>query len=215
VNNVTSAEIRTERRRRMPRADRERQMMTVAETVFAERGYAAASMDEIADRVGVSKPMIYEYFGSKEGLLVACIRQVRSELQTVTAASVIGAPTPEEALRRGLVSFFRFTEEHRRAWDLLLRTEAAVVGPAAVAEIEAARQEQIKLHITLFSAYLPDADQPALEAAAEILVGACERLSVWYVRHDDVTPEQAAAHIMRMTWFGLRSEVEAPGTHPR
>ncbi|CAM3323395.1 helix-turn-helix domain-containing protein [Kibdelosporangium persicum] len=210
---MTSAETRTERRRRMPRADRERQMMTIAEAVFSERGYAATSMDEIADRVGVSKPMIYEYFGSKEGLLVACIRQVRTELREVTAQAVIGARSPEEALRNGLVSFFRFTDDHRRSWELLLRTETAVVGPAAVAEIETARQEQIQLHIALFSAYMPNAEQRSLEAAAEILVGACERLSVWYVRHDDVTPEEAAEHIMRMTWFGLRSELEHPDDH--
>ncbi|ALG07192.1 TetR family transcriptional regulator [Kibdelosporangium phytohabitans] len=199
----------------MPRADRERQMMTIAEAVFAERGYAATSMDEIADRVGVSKPMIYEYFGSKEGLLVACIRQVRTELREQTAQSVIGARSPEEALRSGLQAFFRFTDDHRRSWELLLRTETAVVGPAAVAEIETARQEQIQLHIALFSAYMPDTDQRSLEAAAEILVGACERLSVWYVRHDDVTPEQAAEHIMRMTWFGLRGELAHQDDHPQ
>ncbi len=210
---VTSAGSKTERRRRMPRADREQQMMTVAEAVFAERGYAATSMDEIAERVGVSKPMLYEYFGSKEGLLVACIRQVRVELRDRTAESVIGADTPEEALRRGLVTFFKYTDEHRRSWDLLLRTEAAVVGPAAVAEMEAVRQEQTQLHIALFSAYLPDATPLELEASAEILVGACERLSVWYVRHDDVTAEEAAEHIMRMTWFGLKGEVESRYKH--
>ncbi|WP_037252805.1 TetR family transcriptional regulator [Kibdelosporangium aridum] len=210
---MTSAETKTERRRRMPRADRERQMMTIAEAVFSERGYAATSMDEIADRVGVSKPMIYEYFGSKEGLLVACIRQVRTELRERTAQSVIGAASPEEALRKGLETFFRFTDDHRRSWELLLRTETAVVGAAAVAEIETARQEQIQLHIALFSAYMPDTDQRSLEAAAEILVGACERLSVWYVRHDDVTPEEAAEHIMRMTWFGLKGELEQQHDH--
>src|SRR3954467_11890051 len=113
VDAVTSAG-KTERRRRMPRADREQQMMTVAEAVFAERGYAASSMDEIAERVGVSKPMLYEYFGSKEGLLVACIRQVRAELHDLTAESVIGAESAEDALRRGLVTFFRYTDEHRR-----------------------------------------------------------------------------------------------------
>lgn len=190
-------------------------MMTIAEAVFAERGYTATSMDEIADRVGVSKPMIYEYFGSKEGLLVACIRQVRTELREQTAQSVIGASTAEEALRSGLVAFFRFTDDHRRSWELLLRTETAVVGPAAVAEIETARQEQIQLHIALFSAYMPDSDPRSLEAAAEILVGACERLSVWYVRHDDVTPEEAAEHIMRMTWYGLRGEVTRQDDHPQ
>jgi AcrR family transcriptional regulator len=212
VDAVTSAG-KTERRRRMPRADREQQMMTVAEAVFAEHGYSASSMDEIAERVGVSKPMLYEYFGSKEGLLVACIRQVRAELHDLTAESVIGAESAEDALRRGLVTFFRYTDEHRRSWELLLRTEAAVVGPAAIAEIEAVRQEQVELHIALFSAYLPNADPRRLAASAEILRGACERLSVWYVQHDDVEPEEAAEHVMRMMWFGLRGEVEGRRDH--
>src|ERR671930_2513522 len=98
----------TERRRRMPRAERERQMIAVAEQMFAERGYRAASMDEIAERVGVSKPMLYEYFGSKEGLFVACIRQARAELAAVSTESVAGHTRAEDALRTGLIAFFEF-----------------------------------------------------------------------------------------------------------
>jgi AcrR family transcriptional regulator len=182
-------------------------MMAVAEEIFAERGYVAASMDEIAERVGVSKPMIYEYFGSKEGLLVACLRQVRAELRDAVAGAVIGGSSAEDAMRRGLIAFFVFAEEHRRSWNVLLRTEAAVVGAAAAAEIEAARQEQIDLHIAQISAYVPDANRIETEAAAEIIVGACERMSTWYVRHDEVTPEQAAEHVMQMIWFGMRSRL--------
>ena len=114
----------------MPRADRERQMMAVAEEVFAERGYVATSMDEIAERVGVSKPMLYEYFGSKEGLLVACIRQARGELLRSPPQAALAADGPEDMLRNGLMAFFRFIREHRRSWALL-RNEAAVVGPSA------------------------------------------------------------------------------------
>ncbi|MFC0112484.1 TetR/AcrR family transcriptional regulator [Kibdelosporangium aridum] len=200
---MTSVPAKAARRPRMSRADRMRQITQVAEAVFAERGYSAALMDDIADLVGVSKPVLYEYFGSKEGLLVACIRHVRSQLQQLTAQSVLDARSPEDALRRGLVAFFRFTDEHRSSWKLL-RTETAVVGPAALAEIEAARQEQIRLHIELLAAYLPDANRLLLEASAEILLGACERLSIWYVRNGDVTPEAAAEFVMRLTWFGLQ-----------
>lgn len=189
----------------MPRAARECQMMAAAEEIFAERGYMAASMDEIAERVGVSKPMIYEYFGSKEGLLVACLRAVRAELQAAVAAAVARANSAEDAMRRGLVAFFVFADEHRRSWDVMLRTEAAIVGKAASLEIEAARQGQIALHIEQISAYLPDLDPLVTEASAEVIVGACERLSIWYVRHDEVTPEQAAEYAMQMIWFGMRS----------
>ena len=114
-------------------------MIAVAEEVFATLGYQASSMDEIAERVGVSKPMLYEYFGSKEGLLVACIRAARAELLAVTTASVRGAAGAEEAMRRGLAAFFEFTDEldpvtndmtiailrdeegHRRLFDGFLR----------------------------------------------------------------------------------------------
>jgi AcrR family transcriptional regulator len=190
-----------ERRRRMPRAERERQMITVAEEIFAERGYQASSMDEIADRVGVSKPMLYEYFGSKEGLLVACIRQARAELLAVTLASVEGVTSAEEALRRGLTAFFEFIDSHRRSWELL-RHEAAVAGQA-MDEIEAFRQQQTEVNTTLFASYLSGVPQRDLEAYAEIVVGACERLALWYVARADVRAADAAELIMRMVWFGL------------
>ena len=83
----------------MPKAQRMAQMLTVAEEIFAEQGYLATSMDEIAVRCGVSKPMLYEYFGSKEGLLIGCIHRARTELREKTAAAIAGAQSPEEFLR--------------------------------------------------------------------------------------------------------------------
>src|SRR3954467_4038726 len=118
VDAVTSAG-KTERRRRMPRAGRGQQMMTGAEAVFAEHGYAASSMDEIAERVGVSKPMLYEYFGSKEGLLIGCIQRARTELRTKTETAIVGATGPEDLLRKGLQAFFEFIVDHRQSWALL------------------------------------------------------------------------------------------------
>jgi AcrR family transcriptional regulator len=187
----------------MPRPERERQMMAVAEEIFAERGYAAASMDDIAERVGVSKPMLYEYFGSKEGLLVACIRQARSELMSATMNAGMHADSAEGALRLGLVAFFRFIDSHRRSWELL-RQEAAVAGAAAVDEIERVRQQQTSVNMTVFAEFIPGLSHRELEAYAEILVGACERLSLWYVQRDDVSAAEAAELIMRMVWRGLR-----------
>ncbi|GGS43095.1 MULTISPECIES: TetR/AcrR family transcriptional regulator [Actinokineospora] len=199
-------------RKRMPRAERERQMMAVAEEIFSERGYLATSVDEIAERCGVSKPMIYEYFGSKEGLLVACIRAAREELAQATTAAVVGATTPEEALRRGVGAFFAFADSHRRAWSLMLSGDTAAAGPVAAAEIEAGRQEQAAIDVALFRAFVPDAPQTMLEAAAQVVVGACERLSLWYVAQDEVGAEEAADYLMTSLWHGLRGLIER--AHP-
>lgn len=204
---MSPSEVKADRRRRVPRAERERQMIDVAEQLFAERGYQAASMDEIAERVGVSKPMLYEYFGSKEGLFVACIRQARAELLAVTTQSTTGFSSAEDALRSGLIAFFEFTDSHRRAWELI-RHEATVAGQAAVDEIEAIRQQQTAIDVRLFAGYLPTATPQDLEATAEIIVGACERLSTWYVQQDDVSAKQAAEYVMQLVWYGLKDKLE-------
>jgi AcrR family transcriptional regulator len=193
-----------ERRKRMPRAERERQMIEVAEEIFAERGYQATSMDDVAERVGVSKPMIYEYFGSKEGLLVACIRAARAELLTATLRSVEGVGSAEEALRRGLVAFFGFIDSHRRSWKLI-QAEAAVAGPSAVDEIEAVRQQQTSVNATLFTSFLPDLSEARAEAYAEMVVGACERLATWFVQRE-MPAEAAAELVMGLVWSGLRPD---------
>jgi len=186
----------------MPRADRERQMVAVAGEEFAARGYTAASMDEIAERVGVSKPMLYEYFGSKEGLLVACIRNARAELLRVTSAAALRETTPEEMLRCGLVAYFEFVRSQGKAWALL-RTEAAVASPSAAEEIEAGRAQQTDLISSTMAIYAPGLPPDNLQATAEIIVGGCERLAHWCDHHPEVTSEQAAELVMRLTWTGF------------
>ena len=189
-------------RKRMPRAERERQMIEVAESVFAERGYAAASMDEIAERVGVSKPMLYEYFHSKEGLLLACIAQARAELRKVTEESVAHATSAEDALRRGLLAFFVYIRERQQAWSLL-RHEMVLIGTSASDEIEATRRQQTDLIAKLMAGFFDAGSPLRVEAAAEIVVGACERLAIWCEQHAEVTPERATDYAMALLWTGL------------
>ncbi|MEU8634522.1 helix-turn-helix domain-containing protein [Amycolatopsis sp. NPDC048633] len=181
-----------------------RQMIEVAEQVFSARGYAAASMDEIAELVGVSKPMLYEYFNSKEGLLLACIRESRSILREVTEQAMVGAATAEDALRRGLLAFFVFIRERREAWSLL-RHEMALIGTPAADEVEETRRQQTDLIAALMSGYFDSGDDLRAEAAAEFVVGACERLAIWCERHDEMSPEMATEYAMDVLWSGLRS----------
>lgn len=192
----------------MPRAQRELQMLEVAELVFAERGFHAASMDEIAERVGVSKPMLYEYFGSKDGLLVACITRVRTELLEATRQAVGQASGARDLVWRGNLAFFEFIERHGRAWSVLLHE--SMVGPAAT-EIESIRRQQTTFIAGLLARYVTSATQTELEAYAQILVGACERLAVWRDQHPDVTAEDATRALMAMVWPGIAALI---GTAP-
>lgn len=186
---------------RMPRADRERQMLAVAEEVFAEKGYAGAAMDEIADRVGVSKPMLYEYFGSKDGLFSACVSRVRTELLDATRRAVEGAPSAEEAMRRGHQAFFRFVDEHAAAWSVLLHESRVPSGPGTAA-IDVIRDQQTGFVVELLAAHQPDAPRADLEAYAQLLVGASERLAVWRTDHP-LSAERATEYLMGVMWTGL------------
>ncbi|MEV0398594.1 TetR/AcrR family transcriptional regulator [Actinoallomurus sp. NPDC050550] len=199
---ISNESVRT-RRPRMSRADREQQMLDVAEEVFAERGYGAVSMEEIAERVGLSKPMLYEYFGSKEGLLLGVIRRARGELRETTEQAVGAAGSPEEVMRRGYIAYFRFNGAHRRAWLVLL--QEPVLMRSAAEEIEAIRRQQSEMMVGLLAAHLPDRPRRALEAYAESMIGACERTALWLARNPEVTPEEAADHLMDLTWTGLAS----------
>ncbi|HEY0640869.1 MAG TPA: TetR family transcriptional regulator [Pseudonocardiaceae bacterium] len=194
----------------MARPERERQMVRVAEQVFAERGYQAASMDEIAERVGVSKPMLYAYFGSKEGLLLACMRRARNGLREVTLAAIAEGGSPRELLRRGLEAHFRFIDAHKPAWAVL-RAETALVGEAA-AEVEQVRSQQAELIATSTAALVPDIDPLLVEAYAHMLVGATERVSLWREQHPEITPEAAAALILAVIWNGVSSLAPGPPT---
>lgn len=121
--------------RRLPRAVREQQMLDAAAKVFSRRGYHAASMDEIAEDAGISKPMVYAYLGSKEQLFIACLQREGTRLMEAIVEAA-GAdwyePNPalersdpepglEKRLWRGLRAFFGFVGAHRDGWAVLHR----------------------------------------------------------------------------------------------
>ncbi|MBK0870461.1 MAG: TetR/AcrR family transcriptional regulator [Saccharopolyspora sp.] len=184
-------------RKRLPRAEREQQILAVAEEVFAGSGYQASSMDDIAQRVGLSKPMLYEYFGSKEGLLIACVERARRELLDATTVAAANAADNETLLHDCLLAFFRFSDDHAQAWALL-RSEAAIPSASVDSAVEETRAQQTGLTARLLEASRPDLDPERLEAFAESIIGACERLALWRERSTEITAERATQHLMAL-----------------
>jgi AcrR family transcriptional regulator len=197
----------------MSRADRERQMLDMAEAVFAERGYRAASMDEIAERCGVSKPMLYEYFGSKDGLLMAAIDRSKAELYEATRAAMEQAATPEEVVWHGMLAYFEFMDTRSRSFAMLLQ-EPMVVPPATGEAIEQTRRQQSGLIAPIIAALAPRMPGPAVEAYTEIIVGACERLALWRLRHPEVGARDAARYMTDFTWNAMRHHLDTVVSDP-
>jgi len=174
----------------MPRARREQLILEVAGAVFAREGYHAASMDEIAEQAGVSKPMVYSYFASKEGLYLEYVERAGRELlERLENAGVPGAP-PVAALRARITEFLAFVQEHDDGWKVLFG-EFASSRPFAerVAEIRARIANAIRRMIEDAGLRFPP---PASDAIAHALVGAAESLANWWLEHPDVPLEEVA-----------------------
>ena len=123
---------------RVPADLRRRHVMALAEELFVERGYRQASMDELARRAGVSKPVVYDLVGSKDRLFAALMEQWADELAARVQAAVDRQGDPDDWLRAGAAAFFGFVGEHRDAWGALLSGDDAPV-TAAFAEAQASK----------------------------------------------------------------------------
>ncbi|GAA2772586.1 TetR/AcrR family transcriptional regulator [Streptomyces rameus] len=196
--------------KRMPRAVREQQMLDAAVRIFGQRGYTAASMDEIAELAGVSKPLVYLYLNSKEDLFTACIRREAAALTAAVRAGVRQGLPADRQLWDGLRAFFAHTAERPDAWSVL-HLQARTHGEPFAAEVAGMRAELVTFVTRLVAvaarAAHRDPDLPDHEVAglAEALVGAAESLAAWANATPGVTARQAAATLMNFAWSGLGS----------
>ncbi|MFF0269608.1 TetR/AcrR family transcriptional regulator [Kribbella sp. NPDC004536] len=195
-------------KRRRDRAAREREILEAAERIFGERGYQGTSMDDVAAQVGVSKPLIYQYYGSKDGLFLACLARLRGQLLETVADAVMAAADAEDSLYAGFLAWFRFLDEHPQAWSVLVDEGMLSAGPAAEATDEV-RAAFIELIATMVRMNVPagrPADEEEIQIVAQSISGATERLAIWRTRSTDPpSPEKVARALQDLLWQGLHT----------
>jgi AcrR family transcriptional regulator len=195
----TAARIEDFEHGRVPRAVRERQLVELAEHLFAERGYARTSMEELARRAGVTKPVIYELFDSKDGLFRACVDRAIERMAASIVEAFRSETDPEARLRAGGLAFLRFARDNRVAWDLM-----AMQGRFAD-QAHAVRRDQAQLIRALMAEIAPAGTDPReLEAVAYAVNSAYEGAAHWMWEHPDAPAEQVADWIVALLLPGLR-----------
>jgi AcrR family transcriptional regulator len=168
----------TARRRKLPRADRERQMLEVAAGVFGRRGYHAASMDEIARRCGVTKPMLYAYFGSKDGLYLATVDRMGTHL-VARVEQLLAERDARKRLRLGVDVILDFIRRDRHGWAVLY-AEGLGEGPVA-RHVARYRQRIVQAAAVTLADAVPGRGARDAEPYAVGLLGAGEALARWWL----------------------------------
>ena len=105
--------------RRLPAVERRQQLYAVALSLFAERGYRATTMDDIAEAAGVTKPLVYQHFASKRALYLELVDAVARDLMAAVADATVRAEGPRQQVELGFAAYFTFVVAHDEAFRLL------------------------------------------------------------------------------------------------
>src|SRR5215217_6341664 len=182
-------------RTRLSRDDRMEQTLEAAHLLFAERGYASVTMDEIAAAVGVTKPLLYNYFGNKEQLYIACMERAGDALIKTIAESVGESANPGDALGAGVRAFFGFLDTDRAAWAVLF-DETLPHGGEVFDRVAAYRGQIVELVSATLLPQLPDTRRVKVEI---------EALARWWLRTEAISAEGAAELLVSTVEPGLRN----------
>ncbi len=205
-------------RTRLARADRMEQTLNAAHELFAERGYAAVKMDEIAAAVGVTKPLLYTYFGNKERLYIAVMERAGDALTATVAEAVAASASPGDALGAGVRAFFSFLDSDRAAWAVLF-DETLPRGGEVADRVAEYRGHIVELVSGSMLAQLPqerrDAARIEIEALSAALLGAAEALARWWLRGEEIGADDAAELLISTIEPGLRARSTPASQSPQ
>ena len=186
---------------RMSFAQRREQLIMTGRQLFAERGFDATSIEEVAARAKVSKPVVYEHFGGKEGLYAVVVdREVRALLTRLSAALTAGHP--HELLEQAALALLDYIEEETDGFRVLVR-ESPVMSPngnfSSVLNDVAHQAEHI-----LGGEFKSRGYDPKLaELYSQALVGMVALTGRWWLEVRKPRKEVVAAHLVNLAWNGL------------
>ena len=104
---------------RLPAAQRRQQLLEVALAVFGRDGFHHTSMNDLAEAAGVTKPVLYQHFGSKRELYLEVLREVGGRLMTSVGKAIAAAPGPRQQVEAGFLAYFQWATRDRRGFEVL------------------------------------------------------------------------------------------------
>ncbi|WP_305785294.1 TetR/AcrR family transcriptional regulator [Symbioplanes lichenis] len=193
----------------MSATQRREQLITIGRRLFAERGFEATSVEEVATRAEVSKPVVYEHFGGKEGLYAVVVdREVRALLDRIVAALTAGHP--RELLEQAALALLDYIEEEPHGFRVLVRQSPLLQQAGSFSSVMSDVAHRVE-HI-LGAEFASRGLEPGFaELYSQALVGMVALVGQWWPEAPGPRKEEVAAQLVNLAWNGL-SHLEARPT---
>ncbi|GAA4523022.1 hypothetical protein GCM10023096_51010 [Nonomuraea ferruginea] len=188
-------------RRRMTGRERREQLILISRTLFAEKGFDGTSIEEIAATAQVSKPVVYEHFGGKEGVYAVVVdREMQKLLSMITEA--LSASHALVKLERAALALLRYIEESSEGFRILVRDSHAASGTGTFASLISEIASQVE--DVLADEFAERGYEPKLAPMyAQMLVGMVALTGQWWLDARKPAREEVAAHLVNLAWNGL------------
>jgi AcrR family transcriptional regulator len=187
---------------RLTASARRSQLIDIARGVFAKRGYEATSVEEIAARAKVSKPIVYEHFGGKEGLYAVLVDREMDHVVT-RIAEAIGSGTARERVERAALAFLTYVRDQPDGFVVLSRDAPVTLARGGMSSLLNDVAERVA---DVFTATFKKAgyDPKTAPIYAHALVGMVTFVGQWWTETRKPPVEEVASHIAALAWMGLR-----------
>ena len=185
----------------MSAGERREQLIDVARTLFAERGYDATSIEEIAASAQVSKPVVYEHFGGKEGLYAVIIDRELTLIYSTIVNALESDPSPSAVVEHAALALLTYIEDNTDGFRIISSENDRSRGTYSTLLADVAVQVSGILD-RQFTEHGIDARFAPLYA--QMLVGIVAMPAQWWLLDRTMTKEEVAAHMVNLAWNGLR-----------
>jgi AcrR family transcriptional regulator len=195
-------------RKKLTAAARRAQLIEVGRSAFARKGYEATSVEEIAERAKVSKPIVYEHFGGKEGLYAVIVdREV--ELVVAVISEAISSGSPRERIEQAALAFLTYVKDHPDGFAVLAHDAPITANRSNLSSLLSDVAERVG---RVFAVAFKEAgyDAKAAPIYAHALVGMVTFVGQWWTDSRKPSVDKVASHLAGLGWMGLRHLPKKP-----
>jgi AcrR family transcriptional regulator len=198
---VTEARKPNSTRVRMTGKERREQLLDIGRALFAERGFEAASIEEIASRANVSKPVVYEHFGGKEGLYAVVVDREMSHLLDLVTSALTGGH-PRELLEQAALALLSYIEDETDGFRILVRDSPVTSATGNFSSLINDIASQVE-HILAGEFKARGFETKLAGLYSQALVGMVALTGQWWLEARKPKKEEVAAHLVNLAWNGL------------